>query len=84
MVNAQINTQEFLNEFKEQYVDNEAAELTLDTDFKSFSSWDSLTAISLLAEFKYRYNVELEEDDLNNCDRVADVLHLIEKKIAHA
>ena len=84
MVNAQINTQEFLNEFKEQYVDNEAAELTMDTDFKSLSSWDSLTAISLLAEFKYRYNVELEEDDLNNCDSVADVLHLIEKKIAHA
>ena len=79
-----INAQNFLQEFKEQYVDNEASEMTMDSEFKTYSSWDSLTAISLLAEIKYRYNVELEEEDLNNCTRVADVYQLIEKKIAHA
>lgn len=79
-----MNTQKFLEEFKDQYVDNEAQELTMDTEFKKYSSWDSLTAISLLAEFKYRYNVELEESDLDHCSRVADVYQLIEKKIAHA
>lgn len=79
-----INTQQFLQEFKEQYADNEATELTMDSEFKTYSSWDSLTAISLLAEIKYRYNVDIEEEDLNHCSRVADVYHLIEKKIAHA
>jgi acyl carrier protein len=79
-----IDTQKFLQEFKEQYVDDEATGMTMDSEFKHFSSWDSLTAISLLAEIKYRYNVEIEEDDLERCTRVADVYHLIEKKIAHA
>lgn len=79
-----INAQKFLQEFKEQYVDNEATEMTMDSEFKNFSSWDSLTAISLLAEIKFRYNVDIEEDDLNSCTRVADVYHLVEKKIAHA
>jgi acyl carrier protein len=79
-----IDTQKFLQEFKEQYVDGEATGMTMDSEFKKFSSWDSLTAISLLAEIKYRYNVDIEEDELNGCSRVADVYHLIEKKIAHA
>jgi acyl carrier protein len=79
-----IDTQKFLQEFKEQYVDDEATGMTMESEFKKFSSWDSLTAISLLAEIKYRYNVEMEEEELNGCSRVADVYHLIEKKIAHA
>ena len=79
-----INTQQFLQEFKEQYVDGEANAMTMDSEFKRFASWDSLTAISLLAEIKYKYNVDIEEDDLDNCTQVADVYHLIEKKIAHA
>ena len=79
-----IDTEKFLQEFKEQYVDDEATGMTMDSEFKSFSSWDSLTAISLLAEIKYRYNVEIEEEDLDRCSRVADVYQLIEKKIAHA
>ena len=48
--------------------------------YKDIDEWDSLTALTLLTCVEDNYSVNLDEDDLDATDTVADLYVLIQNK----
>lgn len=74
-----MNIEEFVKAFAAEFEETDPAEITAETSFKDMGEWSSLTAMSLIAMIKMKYNVSVSGLDVNKCTTVADVFALVEK-----
>ncbi len=72
----------FVKLFKDQFIDADEIEVSADTEFRTISSWDSLTGMAILVMIKDEYNVDMTDIDFKACKTVQDVYNFIEKHLA--
>ncbi len=72
---------EFKNYFIEQLMEDDTALIGDDTEFKKLTSWDSLTAMSVIAMVEEKYSIILKESDLRDCRTIIDIYEMISDKI---
>ena len=75
----EINT--FIEQIKSQFIDAEEITLLSATEFRTISSWDSLTGMAILVMIKDEYNVEMSDDDLKFCKTVQEIYNFVEKSL---
>lgn len=67
---------DFLAEFADQFDDTDASEIKIDTKFHDLAEWSSLTAMSVIAMFKTRYNKTITGADIRQAVTVEDLYNI--------
>ena len=70
---------EFLSQFRDQYIDSNEIELNLDIDFRSIESYDSLTGMALLVMIQDNYDLNITEDQWKELHTVEEVYNYIQE-----
>jgi acyl carrier protein len=68
----------FKEKFIEQLTDTELIEDS--TDFKTLSSWDSLTSMAVINMIEDEFGVNLSDDDLTHYTTIQELYNLIKSK----
>lgn len=72
------------NEFAEALCDifeeTEPEELSAETNFLDIPEWSSLTALSLVAMVKMKYQKSIDGDDIASCSTLGELYNLISSK----
>ena len=58
------------------------ADLTLDTELSSLSSWDSLGKMGILALIDSELHMVVPQGSFQNCEKVSDLLGLVEANLS--
>jgi acyl carrier protein len=69
--------EEFVQKFKNQFIDADSITLTKDSEFRQIDSWDSLTGMAVLVMIKDDYGVDIPVEKFRNQKTVQDVYSLI-------
>lgn len=75
-----MNEKVFLENFASVFDEVEAEEINMDTEFKEFDEWSSLTALGVLAIIEEEYDVALTHNDIKNAVRVKDIYEIVKEK----
>ena len=76
-----MDLKKFIEYFAEQFEDVEAVEFKAETNFRDFSEWSSLTALSIIAMVDEEYEVELKGDDIRSANTVQDIYDIVKGKL---
>lgn len=71
---------EFLINLADQFDDTELSELNAGTIFKDLEEWSSLTAMTIIAMAKTKYNKSITGREIRNCETIQDLFDLIKGK----
>lgn len=63
-----MEIKEFIDNFAAQLDDTEANVFTAETKFKEIAEWSSLSALSIMAMVDEEYDVEINGQDIRNCE----------------
>ena len=55
--------------------------LTMDTNFKDLDEWDSMTAMVLIGFINQNFNKNLNSDEIEKCETLADIINIKEIKL---
>lgn len=69
---------DFLKAFKDQYADTNEIELTLDMNFRSINSYDSLTGMSILVMIQDEFHLNLSDEEFKSLNSVREVYEYIQ------
>jgi len=75
-----MEIKEFLNKFKEQFIDSEEISLTLDDDFRKIDSYDSLTGMAIIVMIKDEFGVDLTDEEFKSLPTVKAVYDYVVSK----
>jgi acyl carrier protein len=75
-----MNLQDFIGKFAEQFDRTDASLFKADTEFKALEEWSSLSALSVIAMADEEYGVTLKGDDIRNSKTVEDMYNIIKNK----
>ena len=73
-----INKDEFIDKFKEEFIDADDIIVASNTSFRDLGSWDSLTGMSVLVMIQDFYCDKFSEADLKKCITVEDVYNSVQ------
>ena len=76
-----MSIEEFISKFEECFEGIEPSTLKTDTEFRNLESWDSLTALTLLAMIDAEFEVAISAGELRSCNKVQEIFDLIKTKI---
>lgn len=77
-MNMELN--EFVANFAEQFDDTDPAEIKAETTFRELEEWSSLVGMSVIALAKTTYGKAITGAELKTCQTVEDVFNLISNK----
>ena len=72
---------EFLSLFKEQYIDGNVIQLSINDNFRLIDSYDSLTGMALLVMIQDNYNLNITEDKWQELHTVKEVYDYIQNNV---
>jgi acyl carrier protein len=75
-----MNIEEFLIKFETCFEGIETRTILSETQFRNLESWDSLTALTLLAMIDSDYDVAISANELRMCNKASEIFDLIKKK----
>lgn len=75
-----ILIEEFIETFADVFDETESEELTAETAFMDVEEWSSLTALSLVAVVKMKYQKSIDGGEIASCATIGDLHRLIESK----
>lgn len=70
--------EQLLQIFRDVFTDVEPSEITLDSEFREFEQYSSLTQMTLIEEIQERLNVKLKLLPMIKAETIGDVLEAIE------
>jgi acyl carrier protein len=76
-----INHEQFIRSIKDAF-EEPPENLNLSTVLRELEGWDSLTSVMLVAEIYADYRVQISGDEMSGCRTVADLMSLVEAKLA--
>lgn len=76
-----MDLKKFIENFAEQFEEVDASEFKADTNFRDFSEWSSLIALSIIAMVDEEYEVELKGDEIRNAKTVQDIYDVVKGKL---
>ncbi len=71
-----MESKEFIEKFAETIEVEDAAGLTMDTEFRELDEWSSLAGLSVIAMFDEEFGVELNIPDFKAAKTIADLFKL--------
>lgn len=72
--------EKLLEIFREVFSDENPSEITLESEFREFDQYSSLTQMTLIEEIMNRLNVKLKLLPLIKAETIGDVLDIIENE----
>jgi acyl carrier protein len=72
-----MEIKEFIDNFANQFDDTDASVFTAETKFKEVEEWSSLSALSIIAMVDEEYDVEINGQDIRNCETILDLFNLV-------
>ena len=75
-----MNQNEFIAAFAEQFDDTDPSDTKIDTKFQELEDWSSLTAMSVIAVVRTKYNKALSTKEIRSCETVGDLFNLVASK----
>jgi acyl carrier protein len=72
-----MEIKEFIENFAAQFDDTDASVFTAETKFKEIAEWSSLSALSIIAMVDEEYDVEINGQDIRNCETITDLFNLV-------
>lgn len=75
-----MDKEQFLINFKEQFEETDVNLITLESKFRNFDEWSSMTALVVIAMVDQEYNVKLTGDDIRTSETVNDLFDKISVK----
>ncbi len=71
---------EFIENFKAQFLDSDQVIFTEETTFRESGDWDSLTGMSILVMIEDEYKVSITPEELKQCEKISEIISLINEK----
>ena len=75
-----MELKDFIENFAEQFDDNDASEIQADTEFHELDEWGSLTGMGVIAMVKTTYGKTITGKEIRECVTVEDLFKLVESK----
>jgi acyl carrier protein len=75
-----MELKEFIENFATQFEDTDASVFFAETKFKELEEWSSLSALSIIAMVDEEYDVEINGQDIRNCETIADLFKLVNSR----
>jgi acyl carrier protein len=72
-----IELQEFIANFAEQFDDTEQEEFKADTEFKNLFEWSSMIALSVIAMIDDEYGVTIKANDIRSAKTIEDLYNAV-------
>jgi acyl carrier protein len=69
--------EKFIEKFAEALEIDDASTINAETEFKLLAEWSSLSALSIIAMVDEEYDVEINGQDIRNCETIADLFNLV-------
>lgn len=70
----------FITNFLEEFEDVNINEITIESEFRDFDEWDSMTAMMIIAMIDEKYNVIIEPEELKLSNTIGELFDLILSK----
>lgn len=68
---------DFKTKFVDQLIGEDEAKITSDTEFRRLSSWDSLTAMAVIAMVEDEYKIKISDEELKNMRKIGDIYNFV-------
>ena len=75
-----MDSKEFLENFKSQFIDADEINLELESDFRDIDSWDSLTGMAIIVMIEDEYGKKIEDGEFKAAKTVKDLFELVQAK----
>lgn len=75
-----MEIQEFIQNFKEQFDDADMIDLGANTEFKNLKEWSSIVVLSIIAMIDEEYDVRIKGDDIRSCRTIEDLFNLVQTR----
>lgn len=74
-----MNFNEFKTKFIDQLIDEDEDAINEDTKFRDLSSWDSLTAMAVIAMVEDEYKIRIPDEDFRKFITVNDIFLYVQQ-----
>ena len=71
---------DFLKTFASCFEDLTVENFSMDTEFQDMDDWTSMTAVLLIAKIEEVYNIEIETEEIRDCDTLQELFDLLSSK----
>ena len=75
-----MQLEDFIKKFEAEIEDIEPGTIKPDTVFKQLNFWNSMQALIFIAMVDSEYNITLTAENLQECETVSDLFHLVNEK----
>lgn len=72
-----MNTDDFIENFADQFDETDLNQFSLETNFRDLDEWDSLIALSVIAMVDSEYNVQISGDDIRGSNTIKDIFTIV-------
>ena len=71
---------EFKTKFVDQLIGEDESQINAETDFRQLSSWDSLTAMAVIAMVEDEFKIQMTDQELKGLNNVGDIYSFVSSK----
>lgn len=75
-----MDVNQFVANFAKQYVEKDIPKVTIDGDFRTLETWDSLTGMAILTMIDDEYGVTITEEEFRSCKTPRQLFELVKGK----
>lgn len=75
-----MEIKEFIENFKDQFEDELACELTAETNFRDVDGWSSIVALSVMSMIDDEYDVQLNASDMRQANTIQELFDIVSSK----
>ncbi|WP_303010620.1 acyl carrier protein [uncultured Bacteroides sp.] len=71
---------DFIKGFAEQFDETDSSEIYANTYYQELNEWSSLSAMSIIAFVRTRYNKAITGKEIRSCETIEELFRLIQSK----
>ena len=71
---------EVKTKFVDQLIGEDESQINAETDFRQLSSWDSLTAMAVIAMVEDEFKIQMTDQELKGLKNVGDIYSFVSSK----
>lgn len=76
-----MRTENFIQNFIDQFDEEPNVDVTLQTKFRELDDWSSLVALGVMAMIDEEYDVQIKADEMRSAETIEDLIRIVESHI---
>ena len=76
-----MNKQKFLTTVREQFLEDNLDLITLEIDFRTLDSWDSLTGMAILTTIEDDFKIQIPVEDFKQLSTIQQLYDYVSAKL---